>query len=468
MGDNEVLGTEPISKLLLKYSVPAIIGMMVNGLYNIVDRIFIGNIPNVGSLAITGLGITMPIMTIILAVGMLIGIGTSTNMSIRLGQGKAEEAKDLVQNAMTLALLIGATITFLGIIFADKILMSFGASESTLPYAKTYINIILIGSIPNLFAFSLNHIIRADGSPKISASIMVVGCLLNIVLDWIFIFKFNLGIKGAAIATITSQGVTAVLGIYYYISGKSNLKIKNIKLKLNKHLIKVIFAIGVSPFFMQIAASMVQVVCNNSLRKYGGDLAIGAMTTVGSISMIFLMPIFGMNQGSQPIIGFNYGAKQFNRAKKAYILSCSAATLLLLIGTIVVQVFPHIMIGLFNKDPELMDISTRGIRVYLLMMPIVGISITGTNYIQSIGKAKVAMILSLLRQVIILVPSLIILPRIFGLNGVWMAQPVADFISTSIIAVIMIKELRSYKVENKRLNEDLNMKIEIAIEEDLK
>ncbi len=278
------LGIEPISKLLLKYSVPAIIGMMVNGLYNIVDRIFIGNIPNAGSLAITGLGITMPIMTIILAFGMLIGIGTATNMSIRLGQGKAEEAKDLVQNAMTLALLIGATITFLGIIFADKILMSFGASESTLPYAKTYINIILIGSIPNLFAFSLNHIIRADGSPKISASIMVVGCLLNIVLDWIFIFKFNLGIKGAAIATITSQGVTAVLGIYYYISGKSNLKIKNIKLKLNKHLIKVIFAIGVSPFFMQIAASMVQVVCNNSLRKYGGDLAIGAMTTVGSIS----------------------------------------------------------------------------------------------------------------------------------------------------------------------------------------
>ncbi|MBC5996397.1 MATE family efflux transporter [Romboutsia ilealis] len=468
MRDNEVLGTEPISKLLLKYSVPAIIGMMVNGLYNIVDRIFIGNIPNVGSLAITGLGITMPIMTIILAFGMLIGIGTATNMSIRLGQGKVEEAKDLVQNAITLALLIGAIITFLGIIFSDKILMSFGASESTLPYAKTYINIILIGSIPNLFAFSLNHIIRADGSPKISASIMVAGCLLNIVLDWIFIFKFNLGIKGAAIATITSQSVTAILGIYYYISGKSNLKIKNIKLKLNKHLIKIIFAIGVSPFFMQIAASMVQVVCNNSLRKYGGDLAIGAMTTVGSISMIFLMPIFGMNQGSQPIIGFNYGAKQFNRAKNAYILSCSAATLLLLIGTIVVQVFPHIMIGLFNKDPKLMEISTKGIRVYLLMMPIVGISITGTNYIQSIGKAKVAMILSLLRQVIILVPALIILPRFFGLNGVWMAQPVADFVSTSIISVIIIKELRSYKVKNEKLNEDLKMKIEIAIEEDSK
>ena len=296
---------------------------------------------------------------------------------------------------------------------------------------------------------------------------MVVGCLLNIVLDWIFIFKFNLGIKGAAIATITSQGVTAVLGIYYYISGKSNLKIKNIKLKLNKHLIKVIFAIGVSPFFMQIAASMVQVVCNNSLRKYGGDLAIGAMTTVGSISMIFLMPIFGMNQGSQPIIGFNYGAKQFNRAKKAYILSCSAATLLLLIGTIVVQVFPHIIIGLFNKDPELMDISTRGIRVYLLMMPIVGNHYRYKLY-SIYWKSKSCNDFKSFKTGNNISSIINYLTKNFGLNGVWMAQPVADFISTSIIAVIMIKELRSYKVENKRLNEDLNMKIEIAIEEDLK
>ncbi|WP_042274924.1 MATE family efflux transporter [[Clostridium] dakarense] len=474
MDSQQVLGTEPIRKLLLKYSIPAIIGMLVNALYNVVDRIFIGNIPGVGPLAITGLGITMPIMTIILAFGMLIGIGTATNISIKLGQGKKEEAQKLIGNAMTLAVIIGFILTFIGIAFADKILISFGASESTLIYAKDYINVILMGTIFNLLAFSLNHSIRADGSPKISAGIMVVGCVTNIVLDAVFIFIFNMGIKGAAYATITSQAITAILTLNYYLSGKSNLKFTKSSLKLEKKLIISVFAIGLSPFAMQLAASIVQVISNNALKVYGGDLAIGAMTTISSISMIFLMPIFGLNQGSQPIIGFNYGAKKYLRAKKTYLASLIAATIILLFGTIIVQLFPQVIIGLFNRDEELMSITVSGIRMYLLMMPIVGISITGSNYIQSIGKAKIAMFLSLLRQVILLIPIIIILPKFIGLNGVWLAQPISDFISTFITGIILFIELKSYNkiskvgYESDKKDYNKNINTEFAIESDTK
>ncbi|MGL5312089.1 MAG: MATE family efflux transporter, partial [Peptostreptococcaceae bacterium] len=224
--NQQVLGTEPIGKLLIRYSLPAIIGMMVNGLYNVVDRIFIGNIPGVGPLAITGLGVTMPIMTIILAFGMLIGIGTATNISIKLGQGKKEEAEKLIGHAITLSIIVGLSITTIGLLFGNQILQVFGASEGSLPYAKAYINIILLGSVFNLIGFSFNHIIRGDGNPKLSATIMVVGCATNIVLDAVFIFVFDMGIQGAAVATVTSQFITAVWGLSYYLKGKANLKFR--------------------------------------------------------------------------------------------------------------------------------------------------------------------------------------------------------------------------------------------------
>jgi Na+-driven multidrug efflux pump len=289
---------------------------------------------------------------------------------------------------------------------------------------------------------------------------MIIGCLTNVVLDALFIFIFGMGIKGAALATITSQALTAVLTMTYYMSGKSNLKFTKSSLKLDKKLALGVFAIGISPFAMQIAASMVQVISNHALKAYGGDLAIGAMTTISSISMIFLMPIFGINQGSQPIIGFNYGAKQYKRSKKAYIVSLCAATTILCIGSGIIQLFPQKIIGLFNKDEELMKMSVEGIRVYLFMLPLVGISITGSNYVQSIGKAKVAMFLSLLRQVILLIPAIIILPRFFNLRGVWLAQPIADFIAIIITTIVIIIEMRSY---NK---EEIKIKTEFAIERD--
>ncbi len=447
----QMLATEPVGKLLLKYSVPAIIGMIVNALYNVVDRIFIGNIPGVGALAITGVGVTMPIMTIILAFGMLIGIGSTANISIKLGQGKRDDAEIIIGNSITLSIIIGLAISIIGISFGDVILKSFGASESTLYYAKSYIYIVLGGSIFNLLAFSLNNTIRGDGNPKLAATIMVVGCLTNIVLDAVLIFVFNMGIQGAAIATVTSQAVTGIWGLTYYIKGKSNLKLKKSNLKLNKDIVKIIFSIGSAQFAMQIAASLVQIISNNALKAYGGDLAIGAMATISSISMIFLMPVFGINQGSQPIIGFNYGAKQYERANKAFKISVSVACVIMTVGWLIIQINPELIVGMFNKDPKLMDITTNGARLYLFMLPIVGISITGSNYMQSVGKAKSAMILGLLRQVILLIPMIMILPKFFGLNGVWYSQPTSDLLSTMITAVVLVKELKRYKNIDKEL-----------------
>ena len=447
MKDNQqILGTEPVGKLLIKYSLPAIIGMIVNGLYNVVDRIFIGNIPGVGPLAITGLGVTTPIMTIIIAFGMLIGVGATTNISIKLGQDKREEAEKLIGNAITLAIIVGLLISVIGLTFENQILMIFGASEGSLPYAKAYIGIVLLGAVFNLLGFVFNNTIRGDGNPKLSATIMVVGCITNIVLDALFIMVFNMGIQGAAIATVTSQLVTAIWGMSYYLKGKSNLNFRISSLKLDKTLVLATFAIGSAPFAMQIAASCVQIICNNSLKTYGGDLAIGAMATINSVIMMVGMPIVGISQGAQPIVGFNYGAKKYDRAQKTLKICMISATLGLGIGWLLVQFVPQPIVSMFNSDKELVRISVDGIRKYLSMMPLIGVSMIGSNYFQSIGKAKQAMFLSLLRQVILLVPMMLILPRIFGLNGVWFAQPIADLISFTVTAVLLYKELKTYKV----------------------
>lgn len=449
MENQQALGTESVGKLLLKYSVPAIIGMLVNALYNVVDRIFIGNIPGVGPLAITGVGVTMPIMSITLAFAMLIGIGCTTNISIKLGQGKKEDAQKIIGNGITLSIIISLILSIIGIVFGNQILHLFGASDQTLYYAKSYIYIILAGTVFNTLGFTLNNTIRGDGNPKLAATIMVVGCITNVILDAVLIFVFNLGIQGAAIATVISQIVTALWGLMYYVKGKSNLTFEKSSLKLDKSLVKSIIAIGIAPFSMQIATSLVQVISNNALKMYGGDLAIGAMATISSISMIFLMPIFGLNQGSQPIIGFNYGAKKYDRANKAFKISALISIVILTAGWVLVQLSPETVIGMFNKDPKLMDISVNGIRIYLFMIPIIGISITGSNYIQSVGKAKIATVLSLLRQVILLIPMILILPNFFGLNGVWYASPISDFLSTAITAYILYRELKSYKKEEK-------------------
>ena len=442
MSNQKHLGEAPIGKLLLQYSVPAIIGMIVNALYNIVDRMFIGNIPNIGSLAITGVGITMPIMTIILAFGMLIGIGATANISLNLGKGNRPTAEKLLGNAFTLSIIVGLAIAIVGTICANPILNLFGASENTLFYAKEYLNIILLGCTFNILSFSLNSTVRADGNPKMSSLTMVIGCGTNIILDYVFIFIFNLGVKGAALATIISQAITFFIILYYYTIGNSNLKLKVENFKLKKHLVTMTFAIGIAPFATQIANSLVQVIANNALKTYGSDLAIGAMTVISSLNIVFMMPIFGINQGCQPIIGFNYGAKKYKRAKETFKYATMAACVICIIGFTIIQCFPTQIISLFNNDPKLTNLAMRGIRIYLLMMPIVGINIVATSYYQSIGKATVSMCVSLLRQVILLIPFTIILPKFIGLDGVWAAGACADSLSVIITLILLRKEFK--------------------------
>ena len=456
MDNNKELGTESIIRLLFKYSVPAIIAMMVNALYTVVDRMFIGRIPGVGAIAMSGVGMTMPIICIIMGIGMLIGVGSAASISIKLGQQKRAMAEKILGNAVTLTVISSVIITFLGILFSEDILSILGASKETLTYAKQFIDIILIGTIFNMLGFSLNQCIRSDGNPKIAMITMLIGAVINIILDPIFIFGFGWGIEGAAFATIVSQFVSAVWIILYFITGKSSLKLKKENLAIDTKLVKGICAIGMAPCAMQIAASMVQIVSNKSLITYGGDLAAGAMAIISSISMIFLMPIFGMNQGSQPIIGYNIGAKNYGRAKKAVFYPVIGATIVVMIAFLTTQLFPEAFIKMFNNDPKLVKPAVTGLRIYLCMLPVVGFQIICANYFQASGKAKIAMFLSLLRQVFFLIPLMLILPKFFGLNGVWLAGPISDLASAIVTSFFIYKEVKILnkleKIEEKITN----------------
>ena len=439
------LGEEKISKLLMEFSIPAIIGMVVNTLYNIVDRMYIGNIKDIGGLALTGVGITMPIMTIIMAFGMLIGIGTSARISLKLGEHKREEAEKHLGNAFTLIIIASVLITIIGLVFMHKILGLFGASADTEVYAREYMQIIFFGTIFNMLSFGLNHSIRSDGSPKVAMLSMLIGAGIATVISQIVSFVFGMGVRGAAIATVISQIVSTIWILYYFTKGKSNLKIKREYLSLDKAIVLSIFSIGVSPFSMQIAQSIVQVLANNALKTYGGDLAIGAMTIINSVAMIFMMPIFGLNQGSQPIIGYNYGAEKYKRVKQAVKSATIVATIIVSIGWIITQAAPHLLISIFNRDEQLVGIASTGMRIFLFMLPVVGAQVISSNYFQSIGKAKISMFLSLLRQVILLIPCLIILPKIFGLTGVWLAGAVSDGLSSLITLIIFFMSVRKLK-----------------------
>ncbi|WP_338586835.1 MATE family efflux transporter [Clostridium baratii] len=457
MNKQKRLGEEPILKLLLSFSIPAIVGMVVNTLYNIIDRMYIGRIEGIGPLALTGVGITMPIMTIILAFGMLVGIGTAARVSLKLGEHNKDSAEEHLGNAFTLIIIISIAITILGLMFLDPILGVFGASENTEIYARQYMQIIFIGTIVNMLSFGLNHSIRSDGSPKVAMLSMLIGAITNIILDPVFIFGFGMGVRGAAIATVISQILTTVWILQYFTVGKSIIKLKMNNLKLKLPIIISIFSIGMSPFSMQLAASVVQVLANNSLKEYGGDLAIGAMTIISSVSMIFLMPIFGINQGSQPIIGYNYGAKQYDRVKETVKYGAIAATIIVVIGWIITQSAPQVLIAIFNNDPELVGIATNGIKIYLFMMPLVGFQVISSNYFQSIGKAKISMFLSLLRQVILLIPCILILPKIFELNGIWLSGAVCDGLSSLITGIIFFYSVKKLKVEEVEIKEGLEV-----------
>ncbi|MFZ5968010.1 MAG: MATE family efflux transporter [Bacillota bacterium] len=453
MDHSKQLGESKVSELLLKFSIPAIVGMMVNALYNVVDRIFIGR--GVGSLGIAGITIGFPIMIVMMAFGMLIGIGATSLISIRLGERKKEEAELIAGNAMVLLILISLGISVLGLIFIDPLLLRFGASEAVLPYAKDYLTIILFGAVFQGIGFGMNNFIRAEGNPKIAMVTMMIGAILNTILDPIFIFLLGMGIKGAAYATILSQAVSALWVLHYFFGGKSMLKIHVQNLKLQMSIVLNIFAIGSAPFAMQIAASVLTIILNKSLQYYGGDVAISAMGIINSIVLLILMPIFGINQGSQPIIGYNYGAQKFDRVKEALKLAIMAATVIVTIGFIGTRLFPEQLIRLFNdKDPELIAFGAKGLKMFLLCLPIIGFQIVSSNYFQAVGKPKQSMFLSLSRQVLILIPAILILPRYFGLDGILMAGPAADFLSSLLTGTWLYMELKQL---DQKHSENINL-----------
>lgn len=451
MDRSKLLGEEKIGKLLLKFSIPAIVGMMVNALYNIVDRVYIGR--SVGSLGIAGITIGFPIMIIIIAFGMLVGIGATSLISIRLGEQKKDEAEIILANGMVLLILISIIVSILGLTFLNPLLKLFGASNKTLPYAKQYLTIILLGTIFQTIGFGMNNFIRAEGNPKTAMMTMIIGAISNIILDPIFIFGFKLGVSGAAIATVLSQIISTIWVLSYFFSNKSHLKIHIANAKLQIPIVGKILAIGSAPFAMQVAASGVSALLNNQLSYYGGDIAISAMGIINSIVMLILMPIFGINQGVQPIIGYNYGAKKFDRVIKALKLAILAATTIVVIGFIATRVFPEQLISLFdNKDKELIKVGAQGMKIFLSMLPIIGFQIVSSNYFQAVGKPKQAMFLSLSRQVLVLIPALIILPKFFKLKGVWMAGPISDFTSSILTGTFLFLELKKLKEKHQAMD----------------
>ena len=459
--NQEELGNLGIVRLLVKFSIPAIIGMVVNMLYNVVDRIYIGNIPDIGGLAITGVGITMPVTSIITGLGMLIGIGTSASISLSFGSGKRKLAQKYLGNGLTAIIIISLIVAIFGNVFATGILGVFGASENTMPYALAYIRPLMIGTICNLCAFGLNHSINSDSNPKIAMSTMLIGAIINIVLDPIFIFVLGLGIQGAAYATVISQFVAGCWVIYYFTkSSKSTIKLNKKDMMLDGEIIKRILMIGLAPFCMQVAGSIVQVIANNALMTYGGDLAIGAMAVITSVCTIFIMPIFGLNQGAQPIIGYNYGAKKYDRVKKTYLYGLIACTAVLLLSWIFIVMLPEKAIGMFNNDPMLTDIAVNGIRVYLFVLPLIGVQMTASNYYQAIGKPKKSMLLGLSRQVLMLIPAFLILPKFMGLEGVWLAGPIADGIAVILSGIIIIREMRTLGKEEE-INKEISPEVAV-------
>lgn len=449
------MATENIRGLVLKYSIPPIIGMLVNALYVVADRFWIGRIPDIGRDALTGIGLCMPAINVGLGISMLLGIGAATTISIRLGQGDRSGAEHILGNTLGLVVILSLCVTAVGLLFADSILIALGADEKILPYAFEYYVITTGGYIFSMASFAMNHPIRAAGNTKRFASSQLIGGISNLILDPIFIFTFGLGICGAAIATIAAHTLSALWVFSYYFSDQSPLRIRRRYLKPVKKVVLAIFSIGLSPFLMQAAGSFVIMIANHSLKFYGdielsdGNIAIGAMTIILGISMIFFMPLFGISQGCQPIIGYNYGAGNYDRVRKAYKWSMIYSTVICTIGFIITQFFSVQLISAFNDDPELIAIGSLGMRIFMSCMILIGLQVPSINFFQSIGQAKAAIVLSLLRQIVVLIPAYLLLPQFFGLIGIWLSGPLSDtiaFVITIYLVYINIKYLGKEKL----------------------
>jgi putative MATE family efflux protein len=386
---------------------------------------------------------------------MLIGIGATAMVSIKLGQQNHDEAEKILGNAFALSFLLGIIIPAIMLVFLDPILLFLGATPDVFDYAKQFTSVILFGSVFQFISFGLNNLIRAEGSPKISMATMLFSAAMNTILNPIFIFGLHWGITGSAVASVLTQIIVSGYIIYHFTKGKSHLKLHRKYLKMEWAVIKKIFSIGLSPFLLQMAASVTSFLFNNSLLQYGGEMAVASMGVITRTAMMLLMPIFGINQGAQPIIGYNYGAKEYGRVKRTLYLAMIVATAICIFGFALIQLFSQSIMELFNSNQELIRIGAPGIRIYLAMMPIIGVQVIISNYFQAIGIAKKAILLSITRQVLFLIPLIFILPWFFQLNGIWMAGPVSDFLAFVVAVILIVKELRQLdrKAEAVRIPE---------------
>ncbi len=435
------LAESNVARLMLKFFIPAFIGVFVNALYNIVDRIFIGQ--GVGAMALSGISVIFPVMLIVMGFGMLIGIGAGVLVSINMGKRDMDKAEKVLGSSFLLMLLVSVVITVIGFSLKGPMLRSFGATAETIQYANDYLDIILAGVVFQVVGFSLNNIIRAEGNARIAMYSMLISAGTNLILDPIFIFGFGMGVKGAAYATVISMMVLTVWVLIHFLSSKSVIKLKTENIRFDSKILFEITAIGMAPFFMQIANSFVQGLLNTKLISFGGDLAVGAMGIVNSVATMIVMSIVAINMATQPIISFNYGAKSFSRVKETLRIAIISATVISILAFIMVETIPDTIVKLFNSsDPALMDFGRNGLRIALLALPFVGFQVVVGNFFQSMGNAKIAVLLTLLRQVIILIPLLFILPTHFGLNGIWMSMPISDFFSAIIVIFFLFRYLK--------------------------
>ena len=420
--------------------------MMAQASYNLIDRVFVGHA--LGSEGIAGTTVAFPFMLVVLAFAMLIGFGGTALISIRLGEGRKAEAEHVLGNTAVLLIVASIFITTVGLLGLNRILAICGASDMVLPFARDYLRIIVLGSVFQMISFGLNAAIRGEGNPRIAMLSMLISVLLNVILAPIFIFWFSWGMQGAALATVISQAVAAVWVVGYFLAGTSVLRFHAHTLRLDGSICRCIFVFGSPPFAMQLTASVLQSLLNHQLSVYGGDLAISVMGVLYAMFMMVAMPIFGLNQGAQPIIGYNYGARRFDRVKKALEMAVLAATGLAVVGFSGMTLCPAQVIRLFNQeDVALVALGTHAIRIATMMMPLVGFQIVSASYFQAVGRPKEAMLLMLSRQLLLLVPAALILPLFFGLDGVWAALPTADFGASVLTGICLLLELRELKAK---------------------
>ncbi|AKU69885.1 MATE family efflux transporter [Prevotella fusca JCM 17724] len=437
------LGTKPVGKLLAQYALPAIIAMTAASLYNIIDRVFIGQV--VGPMAISGLAITFPFINLGAAFGATVGVGASTAISAKLGQRDYETAENILGNTVTLNLIIGSVFGIICLIFLNPILRFFGASDATLPYARSFMEVILAGNVISHMYFGMNAVLRAASKPRQAMMATIFTVVMNIFLDFVFIRLWHWGIRDAAFATVISQALALCWQMKQFANHNELLHLKYGIYRLKKHLVENIISIGISPFLMNVCACIVVIFMNNQLVKYGGDMAVGAYGIANSIAMIFVMFVIGLDQGMQPIAGYNYGSQQTDRLMRVLKLTILTATGIMVTGWLIAHIAPYYCARMFTTDSELIRQAIKAIQINMMMYPLIGYQMVITNFFQCIGKVKISIFLSLSRQLLFLLPLLAILPHFFQVDGVWASLPSSDLTASLVAAIIMTVYMRRLK-----------------------